>query len=430
MRQDLLDCLIVGTGFSGLGMAIQLKRSGKDNFVVLEKAREVGGTWRENDYPGCACDVPSHLYSFSFEPNPHWTRAFAPQREILEYLKGCADRYGLRPHLRFGQEIQDARFDERSGTWNVTTRSGDSYRARHVVLGVGALHHPLIPELPGLERFKGSTFHSAKWDHSVSLEGKRVAVVGTGASSIQFVPQIQPEVAKLTLFQRTPPWILPKPDRAITSAERAIFRTVPFVQRLFRYGLYWTFESRGLGFTVDARLMKLVARLAQRHIRKQIADPVLREKVTPQYLPGCKRILISNDYYPALAQPNVDVMTHSVREVTEEGVVTDDGTVHPADVIIFGTGFRVGELLSKVNVEGLRGRNLKNAWGSGIEAYRGTTVSGFPNLYVLMGPNTGLGHNSMVFMIEAQIQLVLSQMEELERQGGSYADVLPAAQQA
>jgi cation diffusion facilitator CzcD-associated flavoprotein CzcO len=424
-----VEVAIVGTGFSGLGMAIRLLEAGERSFVVLEKADEVGGTWRENHYPGCACDVPSHLYSFSFEPNPRWSRMFAPQAEILAYLKHCADKYGVRPHIRFGAEVVRAEYDERRALWRVQTRKGDSLTARHLVFGVGALSRPLYPKITGIERFQGKAFHSAEWDHGYDLRGKTVGVVGTGASAIQFVPQIVPNVGKLHLFQRTPPWILPKPDRPMRDFEQKLFARAPLAQRLFRYGIYWAMEARAFGFTVDPRVMKVAAAMGKRHIRAQIRDERLRALVTPTYTPGCKRILMADDYYPALAQPHVEVVPEAIAALTERAVITRDGKARSVDALIFGTGFRVADLLTPMKVYGRGGVELNEIWkNGGVSAYLGTTISGFPNLYTLMGPNTGLGHNSMVFMIEAQIHYVMQCMRALSARGARAADVRPRAQ--
>ena len=427
-RVESVDVLIVGTGFSGLGAAIKIKQQGGRSFVILERADEVGGTWRENHYPGCACDVPSHLYSFSFEPNPRWSRMFAPQGEILEYLKHCADKYGLRPHIRFRSEVVRADFDEPSGTWHIETASGAAFRARYVFLGIGALSRPARPELPGLERFTGKTFHSAEWDHSYPLAGKRVAVIGTGASAIQIVPQIAPLVEKLVLYQRTPPWIMPKPDRPISEREQELFRALPVLQKLRRGLIYWTMELRGLGFAVDPRLNRALGALGRWWIRRQIQDPVLRAKVTPTYLAGCKRILIANDYYPALTRPNVEVITDPITEVTEHGIRTADGSHHELDAILFATGFRVSDLLTPMVIHGRNGQELNAAWREGASAYLGTTMSSFPNLFMLMGPNTGLGHNSMIFMIEAQLDYAMRYIRAVEHKGARFADVVPGAQ--
>jgi cation diffusion facilitator CzcD-associated flavoprotein CzcO len=425
-----VDVAIVGTGFSGLAMAIQLKKAGKASFVVLEKASAVGGTWRENRYPGCACDVPSHLYSYSFEPNPRWSRMFAPQEEILAYLEHCAEKYGIVPHIRFQAEVIEAEFDEQRSFWRVRLRSGEPLTARHLVLGIGALHRPSIPRIDGAERFLGEAFHSAQWDPRAKLAGKRVGIVGTGASAIQLVPRLAPQVEQLHVFQRTPPWVMPKPDRPMAALEQRLFEAVPTIQRLYRYAIYWTMEARGLGFTVTPKAMHLVGMLGRRYIRQQLRDPRLRAAVTPTHTPGCKRILLANDYYPALERPNVELVTQPIAKLTERAIVTRDGVARPIDMLVYGTGFRVTELLTHLKIRGRGGVDINDAWRDRIEAYLGTTVSGFPNLILLMGPNTGLGHNSMVFMIEAQVRYALACMRMMAEHGVPAADVRPATQRA
>lgn len=429
-RAEVVDVVIVGTGFSGLGAAIRLKQEGRRSFVVLERAGEVGGTWRDNHYPGCACDVPSHLYSFSFEPNPRWSRMFAPQGEILQYLKHCADKYGVRPHLRFNAEVVLAEFCEQDGSWRVETQSGDVYRSRHLILGIGALSRPAFPEIPGRERFSGRSFHSAEWDHGYPFAGKRVAVIGTGASAIQIIPQLAREVSHLAVYQRTPPWIMPKPDYAFSERAKRIFERSPLLARLFRSFIYCRMELQGLGFTVEPRLQSAIGALGRWWIRKQVQDPALRELVTPKYTPGCKRILIANNYYPALQQPNVEVIPCGIREVTERGVIGEDGVERELDALVYATGFRLSDLLTPLRVRGLGGVELNESWRAGASAYLGTTIAGFPNLFMLMGPNTGLGHNSMIFMIEAQVDYALACIRAGEERGAAYADVQPDAQSA
>jgi cation diffusion facilitator CzcD-associated flavoprotein CzcO len=423
--------VIVGTGFSGLGMAIQLKKTGRDDFLVLEKASDVGGTWRDNTYPGCACDIQSHMYSFSFEQNPNWTRSYSRQQEIWDYLRRVTDKYGIRPHIRFGTEMISARWDADDSRWHLLARNGDEYVAQFLVSGIGALHIPHIPELPGLTDFKGRTFHSATWDHDYDLRGKKVAVVGTGASAIQFVPRIAPDVASLTLFQRTPPWILPKPDFAMPAWSKRLFRLVPGAQRAYRNLLYWFLESRAIGFNggPGLRLMKAAEGLARRHMARQVKDPELRRKLTPSYTMGCKRVLASNDYYPALARDNVDVVTAGVTQVREHSVVAADGTEHEVDAIIFGTGFHVTDAFDYLDVIGLNEANLAKQWQrQGIQTHKGITVSGFPNLFFLLGPNTGLGHNSVVFMIESQIRYVSDAINKVGQSRASALNVRPEVQ--
>jgi cation diffusion facilitator CzcD-associated flavoprotein CzcO len=412
--------VVIGTGFSGLGMAIQLKRDGQDDFVVLEKADDVGGTWRDNTYPGCACDIQSHMYSFSFEQNPDWTRSFSPQPEIWDYLRRVTDTYGLRRHIRFGTEVTGARWDADENRWHVTTAAGEEYVARFVVSGIGGLHIPNVPALPGIEEFRGTAFHSARWDHSYDLDGKRVAVVGTGASAIQFIPRIAPAVGKLTVFQRTPPWIMPKPDHAIPGWLKRVFRAVPGAQRAYRSLIYWLLESRAAGFNGRPGLMKLAQKIASRHMAKAVADPELRRKLTPDYVMGCKRVLIANDYYPALTRRNVEVVTDGVAEVRAHSIVDTAGVEHEVDAIIYGTGFHVTDAFDYVNITGVDGRDLSKDWRTnGIRTHYGITVAGYPNLFFLLGPNTALGHNSVVFMIEAQIRYVSQAMGLVERSGAA-----------
>jgi cation diffusion facilitator CzcD-associated flavoprotein CzcO/pimeloyl-ACP methyl ester carboxylesterase len=429
-RETDVEVAIVGAGFSGLGMAIRLKREGRGSFLIFEKGPAIGGTWRDNDYPGCACDVPSHLYSFSFEPNPRWTRKYAPRSEIRDYLEHCANKYGLERHIRLRAEVTRVVFDERRATWTVTLADGTTLTARHVVFGNGPLSRPKSPDIPGIDRFAGKIFHSAEWHHDVDLEGKRVAVIGTGASAIQIVPRIATLADRLLVFQRTPPWVFPKPDRAFSPFERWLFSVSRPLQSLYRLSIYLSHELRALGFTVHPSFMSALAALGRIHIRRQVRDPSLRAKVTPDYLPGCKRILLANDYYPAISQPNVALVTERIVRATEKGVVTADGTEHELDAIVCGTGFRVTDLLSPLEVTGLGGVDLNQVWKTKMEAYLGTAVSGFPNFYLLLGPNTGLGHSSMIYMIESQIEWVLRVMRAIEARDARSAHVKPRAQAA
>lgn len=415
----VFDTIIIGTGFAGLGMAIRMQQEGMQNFVILERGADVGGTWRDNHYPGCACDVPSHLYSFSFEQNPDWTRMFAPQPEIRDYLRGCADKYGLRRSIRFNSNVTRAAWDESSQRWVVTTAAGDIYTGRTLVSGMGGLSNPSMPVIKGAESFQGARFHSADWDHSLDLRGKRVAVIGTGASAIQFVPQVQKLAARVDLYQRTPAWVTPKPDRVVRGFEKSLFRLVPGAQKAFRAFIYATMEARVLAFTVEPRLMQLFQKLAVKHMHRSIKDPALRRQLTPDYTIGCKRILISDDYYPALAQPNVKVISNGVKEIRARSVVTGDGTEREVDVIIYGTGFKAADPLPRGAIFGKGGVDIIDTWSAGAEAYKGSTVAGFPNLFLIVGPNTGLGHNSMVYMIESQITYILGALKKLKR-GGTF----------
>jgi cation diffusion facilitator CzcD-associated flavoprotein CzcO len=419
---------IVGSGFGGLGAAIRLKQEGREDFVVFERAGEVGGTWRDNSYPGCACDVQSHLYSFSFAPNPGWTRKFSPQPEIWEYLKRCARDFGVLPHIRFREEVRGAAWDEDAQRWRVETSRG-TYAASALVLASGALSEPSLPALRGLERFEGKVFHSARWAHEYDLGGRRVAVVGTGASAVQFVPEIQPRVARLDLYQRTPPWVVPRRDRAHGERERRLFRRFPLAQRAARSAIYLFREVFLLGFR-HLWLAGRIEALARRHLEKSVRDPALRAKLTPDYRIGCKRVLISNDYLPALTRPNVEVVTEGIREVRERSIVDRAGVERPADAIIFGTGFRVTDPPLAKHLRGRGGRTLSEVWMGSPRAHAGTTVAGFPNFFILMGPNTGLGHNSVVYMMEAQIEHLLAALGHLRRSGASAIEPRAEAQAA
>ncbi|MEO8179869.1 MAG: NAD(P)/FAD-dependent oxidoreductase [Deltaproteobacteria bacterium] len=423
------EVLIIGAGFAGLCMAIQLRKAGIESFTILERADDIGGTWRDNHYPGCACDVQSHLYSYSFEPHAAWSRTFAEQPEILGYLRRCARKYGLLRQIAFGQNVTNARFDERQHLWCVETAGGNVYRARVVVAGMGALSNAAYPNIDGLSGFAGAKFHSAHWDHSLELAGKRVAVIGSGASAIQFVPQIAPHVARLDLYQRTPPWILPKPDRPIRGAERAMYAALPLVLKLMRWAFYWRLETRMLAFT-EPVLMRPVAAYARRYLRRCVQDPALRAKLLPEYTLGCKRVLISNDYYPALTSPNVDVITEGIREIRERSILDRANCEREVDVIIFATGFKVQELVPRGMFFGSGGRELADAWRDGAEAYKGTTVAGFPNLFFLLGPNTGLGHSSVIFMIESQVAYVMDALRQMRTNNWSALEVQAEAQAA
>jgi len=386
-------------------MAIALLRSGRRDFVILERADEVGGTWRDNHYPGAACDIPSHLYSLSFAPKPDWSRVYPTQPELQAYLRSLADRHGLHDRLRFGHDLLAADFDADIGRWRLATSRG-VVTARVVVSGTGGLSEPKAPALPGLARFAGHTFHSAGWDHSYDLRGKRVAVVGTGASAVQFVPEIAERVGRLDIYQRTPNWIIPRHDRAYGRRTRWLFGHVPGVRAAYRAALYWRHEARVLAFVVHPALMRIPQRAALRHIEDQIPDPELRARVTPEYAFGCKRVLISNDWYPTLRRDNVALVTAPIREVDATGIVDGDGTHRRADAIVFATGFFATENPIAHRIRGTDGTSLADAWQGGEHAYLGTLVPGFPNLFLIVGPNTGLGHNSMVFMIESQVAYI------------------------
>ena len=419
---------IVGSGFGGIGAAIQLRRDGIEDIAIFERAGEIGGTWRDNSYPGCACDVESHLYSFSFAPNAAWTRTFSPQAEIWDYLRRTAARFGIDPLVRFHHEVQNARWDETAARWMIATSAGD-YSADVLVMASGALSDPVIPSLPGLERFRGRVFHSARWDHSFAFDGRRVAVIGTGASAIQFVPAIQPHVAKLHLFQRTAPWVLPRHDRARGAGRRALFGRLPALQRLARGSIYARRELLVLAFR-SPRVARVAQRVALAHMRRAVRDPALRARLTPTYTLGCKRVLLSDDYYPAVARDNVELVTDAIERVTERGIVTADGVERAVDAIIFGTGFQATDPPLAHHVYGRDGRTLAECWSGSMHAHAGTTVAGFPNLFVLPGPNTGLGHTSVIFMLEAQIDHLRGAMRLLGERGARAIEPRATAQAA
>ncbi|MFE0509672.1 flavin-containing monooxygenase [Streptomyces sp. NPDC058964] len=411
---------VIGSGFGGLGAAVRLRREGITDFVVLERADSVGGTWRDNSYPGCACDVPSHLYSFSFAPNPDWPRTFSGQEHIRAYLEHVTDVFRLRPHIRFGAEVKLMTWDAENLRWDIETTNG-SLSADIVVSATGPLSDPKMPDIPGLDSFPGKVFHSARWDHDYDLGGKRVAMVGTGASAIQIVPAIQPEVARLTLFQRTPPWVMPRMDRAISGAERRLHRSLPFTTQL-RRGLLWGIrELQVQAFTKRPNELGFVEQLAKRNMAGAVKDPALRAKLTPDYRIGCKRILLSSEYYPALTRSNVDVVASGLSEVRGSTVVAADGTEAEVDVIVFGTGFHVTDMPIAERVVGAEGRTLAESWKGGMQALRGASAAGFPNWMTIIGPNTGLGNSSMILMIESQLNYMADYVRQLDVLGGRAA---------
>ncbi|MFE0736066.1 flavin-containing monooxygenase [Streptomyces sp. NPDC058855] len=419
-KHEHVRVAVIGSGFGGLGAAVRLRREGITDFVVLERADSVGGAWRDNSYPGCACDVPSHLYSFSFAPNPDWPRTFSGQRHIRAYLEHVADTFGLRPHIRLNHEMLRMEWDAEALRWEIETSAG-RLSADVVVSAAGPLSDPQIPDIPGLADFPGKVFHSARWDHDYDLRGKRVAMIGTGASAIQIVPEIQREVGRLTLFQRTPPWVMPRMDRSISGPERWLHRTLPATATL-RRGILWGIRELQVGaFTKHPGELGLVEKLAKANIARSIKDPELRAKLTPSYRIGCKRILLSNTYYPALAQPNVDVVASGLREVRGSTVVAADGTGTEVDAIIFGTGFHVTDIPIAERVIGAEGHSLAESWKDGVQVLRGATASGFPNLMMIIGPNTGLGNSSMILMIESQLNYMADYLRRLHGLGGRAA---------
>jgi cation diffusion facilitator CzcD-associated flavoprotein CzcO len=422
---------IVGSGFSGLCLGIRLAQTGLADFTILEKAERIGGTWRENTYPGAACDLMSFAYCFSFEQKTDWSRKWSPQEEILAYMDHCAEKYGILPHVRFGTEVLGARFDAGAGLWRIRTRKAgveSELEAEVLVSGVGQLHRPVSPKIPGLEEFEGCVFHSAEWNHAVDLAGKHVGVVGNGASAIQFVPEIAPRVERLTVFQRTPNWMIPRGDRAYTETEKRLFTRFPFLARLYRW-LIWARQE--LLFPVMVGHPRFAGRtreLALENLHEHVKDPALRQALTPDYPIGGKRILIHDDYYPALARPNVELVTSPIARAEPEGLVCEDGRHHAFDVLIMATGFDTNNFLAPMAIQGLDGRLLDQEWKEGAEAYLGITVAGFPNLFMMYGPNTNLGHNSIIFMIECQTGYILQCIERLRKRDLRWLDVRPEVQ--
>ncbi len=409
MSAPRFDVVIVGSGFAGLCMAVRLKQDGIDNFVILEQDKEFGGTWWANSYPGCAVDVPSHLYSFSFAQNATWTRRFARQEELLAYTRQVVSDFGLAPHIRVDTALDSATFDEAGGLWRLAT-SGGELSARCVIGAVGALNRPSVPRVPGLADFAGTMFHSARWDHSYDMRGKRVAVIGTGASAIQFVPEIAGQVARLDLYQRSAPWVLPRPDRAMSGLEKWAMAKAPPLQWLYRSLVYTQYESRALWYVHMPKMLRVAERQALNHLHSQVADPALRKKLTPDYAFGCKRALLMNTYYPALTRPNVDVIVDPIAQVKTNSIVTASGEEREVDAIVFGTGFDVEHASTAIKVIGRAGKRM---FADSREAYKGCAVTGFPNYFMIAGPNTGLGHNSMIYMIESGVRYVLGAVRDI-----------------
>ena len=422
-RQDL-PIAIIGAGFAGIGTAIQLKRAGINTFTIFERADEIGGTWRDNTYPGAACDVPSHVYSFSFEPNPSWSRVFAESWEIQDYLLGVVEKWKLRSHMRLGTEIVEARFDEETGAWTLTTDQDETFTVRVVISGVGGLVDPAPPDIKGIQSFSGEIFHTARWNHDWDITGKTVAVIGTGASAVQVVPAIAPQVAKLSVFQRTAGWVVPKRDKRYSDATKQRLARFPFLLRASRLLKYWLSEIVGPMVFLDApRLSSIGEKGSMMHLKASVSDPDLRRKLTPNFQLGCKRILISDDYWSTFERENVELVTEAIEEIRSNGIQTKDGVLHAADAIVFATGFALGFATAPFPVTGLRGRRLDDAWKDGAVAYKGLAVSGFPNWFIVMGPNTGPGHTSVLVYSEAQIRHALQAIQKIRREGLKYVNI-------
>ncbi|MGW5142507.1 flavin-containing monooxygenase [Nocardia beijingensis] len=407
--------IIIGSGFAGLGLAIRLTQQGRNDFLVLERGSDVGGTWRDNTYPGAACDVPSHLYSYSFALNPNWSRSFSRQGEIQQYIQDVSKRYDVRDKHIFDCDVTSARWNNETALWEIESTKG-SFTADTVISAVGALCEPALPDIKGIGEFEGEIFHSARWNHDADLTGKRVAIIGTGASAIQIVPAIAAKVGHLDVYQRTAPWLLPRLDRPYTTAERLAFKHVPGLQRLSRAAIYAARETQVVGLAKVPALMQLFEAIAKAKLRHEIRDPELRAKVTPNFRIGCKRMLISNDYYPALARPNVDVVTDGIAEVRANSIVTKDGTEREIDALIVATGFHVTDSPTYNTITGRDGRTLSEVFDEiGQQGYKGAAIANFPNMFFLLGPNVGLGHTSMVYMIESQINYIADALATFDR---------------
>jgi len=424
------EVAIVGAGFGGIIAALALKDAGRDSFVILERSSEVGGVWRDNRYPGCACDVRSHLYSIETRPNPDWSSSYAPQSEILEYLKTVVRNDGLRSSIRFGALVEELRYREAEGEWELSIAGSAPLRARAVILATGPQNRPALPNIPGIERFEGLSFHSSAWGDTQRLRGKRVAVVGTGASAIQIVPNIAPLVSALHVYQRTPAWVMPRGDHAYTPLRRAAFRRIPGLQSAFRSAIYWSLEFFGLAFLGNRPIYRALEAVALRKLRHEVRDPETRRKLTPNYALGCKRVLVSDDFYPAFNRPNVHLIAEPAERVTARGIETREG-FREHDAIVYATGFNVADTEGYLRVVGRGGRILASEWNSnGSQAYLGINVAGYPNLCLLLGPNSGLGHSSALHVMESQMRYVLKYLDTLRRAPGMALDVRPEIQSA
>ena len=422
------EVAIVGAGFGGLGMAIRLKQEGTDDFVLIERGDDVGGTWWANSYPGCQCDIPSNLYSFSFARNPDWDRAYPMRDQILEYLRDCARRFGILPHTRVGCELLAATWVADAQRWELETTTGP-LAARVLVAAPGLLSEPSTPDLPGFDRFEGNAFHTADWDHSDDLTGKRVALIGAGATAVQVVPEIQPRVGRLHLFQRTPPWVIPHTDHPVAVGMRDLYRRLPVLQKISRAGIYAIRESLAFGITRDRRWLKATELNARLHLRRQVPDPKLRARLTPDYEIFCKRIILSSRWYPAIQAPNVDLVGSGIAEVREHSVVDGDGVEREIDTLIYATGFKPAELPIAERIRGSDGSSLAEVWHGSPQAYLGTTVAGFPNLLFFYGPNTNLGHSSIVYVLESQFAYALDALHTMRQLGAAEFEVRPEVQE-
>ena len=419
--------IIVGAGFAGLGMAIKLKQAGIRDFVILERDSEVGGTWRDNQYPGAACDVPSNLYSFSFIPNPNWSRAYSPANEILDYIRYMVDAYELEAHIRFNTNVEMLKFDEDRGVWRAHA-DNNTFVGRTALLASGPLSDCGFPNITGIDEYRGKKMHSARWDHSYDFHGKKVAVIGTGASAVQIVPELVKRAKQLTVFQRTPGWVLPRLDAQTPEWNKAIFRMLPRTQDAVRKALYGIHETMALGVIWNTPMTSLLERLARAHLRRQVKDPWLRRELTPDFTIGCKRVLMSSDYYPALQQPNCKLITYPIDRISEHGIRTAEGIEHRFDCIVFATGFHVNNQGAPFDIIGKGGRNLGEEWRGGAQAYKSVNVAGYPNLFITFGPNSGPGHNSALVYMESQLDYAVRGVKRILEEDLKMLDVRPHAQ--
>ena len=422
------DVLIVGAGFAGLGTAIRLLAAGIDNIVILERGTEVGGTWRDNSYPGAACDIPSNLYSFSFAQNPQWSRGYSGSGEILGYIRHLVEHYGLRRLIRFGHEVSALQFDADQGLWHAAIAGGGRLSARAAVMAQGPLSNASLPAIAGIERFQGHKIHSARWDHDYDFSGKRVAVIGTGASAVQIIPELAGRVRHLKVFQRTPAWVLPRLDYTAPDWSKALFRRAPATQGLVRQAMYWVHESMAFGLIWNTPMTAVLQGVSRRFLHSQVKDAWMRRQLTPDFRIGCKRVLMSSDYYPALQRDNCELITWPIASIVEQGIRSAEGLEHRVDCIVFATGFEVSKAGTPFPVTGLDGRQLDREWAAGARAYKSVSVAGYPNLFMTFGPNSGPGHNSALVYMESQIDYIVRGVRRIVQGKLKMLDVRAEAQ--
>jgi|TARA_R110002073_G_scaffold68403_1_gene169997 cation diffusion facilitator CzcD-associated flavoprotein CzcO len=427
-KENPASVIIIGAGFAGLGMAIRLQQAGVTDIVILERANDVGGTWRDNQYPGAACDIPSNLYSYSFAPNPDWSRSFSGSGEILDYIHHLMKEFQLQRYVRCGKNVVDVIFDEKSALWKATTSEGEVFTGRAAVMAQGPLSNAGFPDIDGIEDFKGHKIHSARWDHDYDFRGKKVAVIGTGASAIQIIPELVKEVDHLTVFQRTPGWVMPRPDFETPDWNKKLFRKMPAAQAALRQALFLAHESMALAVIWSSPLTRLAERLGRWHLRNQVKDKWLRRQLSPSYRIGCKRVLVSNEYYPALQRKNCKLITWPMYKISQKGIRTVEGVEHQFDCIVFATGFEVSNAGTPFPVKGLGGRLLDDEWSGGAQAYKSINVAGYPNLFFMFGPNSGPGHNSALVYMESQLDYAVKGIKKILDGDLRTLDVKPKAQ--